>query len=132
MQITGVKITTQKKGKEIVVPLSQKEMKKRAETRAPLGFRGVGGRWDEVGTKSAKSLKTLKTAVFHFSFFDYISAKDATPVKAVLDALNGSVFTDDSQVVSLVAGKDWQNAEEGYGPGVDVAVWWYADATCKN
>lgn len=53
-------------------------------------------------------------------------------VKAVLDALNGTVFTDDSQVVSLVAGKDWQNAEEGYGPGVDVAVWWYADATCKN
>lgn len=49
-------------------------------------------------------------------------------VKAVLDALNGTVFTDDSQVVSLVAGKDWQNAEEGYGPGVDVAVWWYADA----
>ena len=49
-------------------------------------------------------------------------------IKAVLDALNGTVFTDDSQVVSLVAGKDWQNAEEGYGPGVDVAVWWYADA----
>ena len=49
-------------------------------------------------------------------------------VKAVLDALNGTVFTDDSQVVSLVAGKHWQNAEEGYGPGVDVAVWWYADA----
>lgn len=69
MQITGVKITTQKKGKEIVVPLSQKEMKKRAETRAPLGFRGVRGRWDEVGTNSAKSLKTLKNRCFSLFFF---------------------------------------------------------------
>ena len=53
MQITGVKITTQKKGKEIVVPLSQKEMKKRAGTRAPLGFRGswgtMGRSWDQIG-----------------------------------------------------------------------------------
>ena len=69
MQITGVKITTQKKGKEIVVPLSQKEMKKRAGTRAPLGIRWVGERWDEVGTKSAKSLKTLKNRCFSFFFF---------------------------------------------------------------
>lgn len=49
MQITGVEITTQKKGKEIVVPLSQKEMKKQAETRAPLGFRGVGDDGTKLG-----------------------------------------------------------------------------------
>lgn len=83
MQITGVKITTQKKGKEIVVPLSQKEMKKRAGTRAPLGFRGVGGRWDEVGTKSAKSLKTLKNRCFPLFFFLITSVQKSEIINIV-------------------------------------------------
>lgn len=83
MQITGVKTTTQKKRKEIVVPLSQKEMKKRAETRAPLGFRGVGGRWDEVGTKSAKSLKTLKNSCFSLLFFLITSVQKSEIINIV-------------------------------------------------
>lgn len=53
MQITWVKITTQKKGKEIVVPLSQKEMKKRAETPRPAwisrGWGAMGRSWDQIG-----------------------------------------------------------------------------------
>jgi crossover junction endodeoxyribonuclease RusA len=39
-------------------------------------------------------------------------------VRAVLDALTGSIIIDDSQVVSLVATKEW----ETNGPGVMVMV----------
>jgi crossover junction endodeoxyribonuclease RusA len=44
-------------------------------------------------------------------------------VRAVLDALSGIAYVDDAQVVVLMAGKRYADAQPGHGPGlwIDVA-----------
>ena len=71
------------------------------------------------GTKAWQELQDLK-------YGRKLPAKpDADNIaKAVLDALNGLVFTDDAQVFSLNVTKRWRDPETERFPGVDVAIEW--------